>query len=157
MIKIEPWILMSLKRVSVNMAFILNQRYLWHYFFASAWLQNEVSIFAMILNMYAAPCSHQAGAMKLTYKNRELKQWWQQKCSRVRLAKQQLCSCIMFFLYISLPSLHVYDVKLPNFMFCRGWEHKTILITTIFVYFFCEVRCSPFKFNSWENRQPVTN
>ena len=29
------------------------------------------------------------------------------------------------FLYFSLPSLYVYDVKLPNFMFCRGREHKT--------------------------------
>ena len=29
------------------------------------------------------------------------------------------------FLYISLPSLHGYDVKLPNFMFCGEREHKT--------------------------------
>ena len=26
------------------------------------------------------------------------------------------------FLYISLPSLHDYDVKLPHFWFCRGRE-----------------------------------
>ena len=32
------------------------------YFFAGAWLQNKVSIFAMILNIYIAPCSQQAGA-----------------------------------------------------------------------------------------------
>ena len=32
------------------------------YFFADAWLQNKVSIFAMILNIYIAPCSQQAGA-----------------------------------------------------------------------------------------------
>ena len=31
------------------------------------------------------------------------------------------------FLYISLPSLHDYNVKLPNFMFCRGQEQKTRL------------------------------
>ena len=29
------------------------------------------------------------------------------------------------FLYIPLPSLHDYDVKLPNFTFCGGREHKT--------------------------------
>ena len=46
------------------MAFILNQRYLCNltYFFAGAGLQNKVSIFAMILNIYVAPCSQQAGA-----------------------------------------------------------------------------------------------
>ena len=32
------------------------------YFFAGAGLQNKVSIFAMILNIYKAPCSQQAGA-----------------------------------------------------------------------------------------------
>ena len=29
------------------------------------------------------------------------------------------------FLYISLPSLHDYNVKLPIFTFCRGREQKT--------------------------------
>ena len=29
------------------------------------------------------------------------------------------------FLYISLPSLHDYNVKVPNFTFCQGREHKT--------------------------------
>ena len=29
------------------------------------------------------------------------------------------------FLYISQPSLHDYNVKVPNFTFCRGREHKT--------------------------------
>ena len=29
------------------------------------------------------------------------------------------------FLYISLPSLHDYDVKVPNFTFCGGRERKT--------------------------------
>ena len=29
------------------------------------------------------------------------------------------------FLYISLPSLQDYDVKMPNFMFCGGRERKT--------------------------------
>ena len=35
----------------------------------------------------------------------------------------------------TLPSLHVYDVKLPSFTFYAGREHKT----TIFLLF-CEVR-----------------
>ena len=35
------------------------------------------------------------------------------------------------FLYISLPSLHDYNVKVPNFTFCRGRENKT---TTFFFF-----------------------
>ena len=48
------------------------------------------------------------------------------KAMLFRFAKQQLCTCITLFLYISLPSLLDYDVKVPKFTFCRGWEHKTI-------------------------------
>ena len=52
---------------------------------------------------------------------------------RFRLTKQQLCTCItFFFLYISLPLLHDYNVKPSGFMFYRGREHKT----TIFFFFF---------------------
>ena len=36
------------------------------------------------------------------------------------------------FLYISLPSLNDYDVKLPNFTFCREGEQKT---TSSFFFF----------------------
>ena len=32
-----------------------------------------------------------------------------------------------FFLYISLPSLHDHDVKLPNFTVCGGGKHKTTI------------------------------
>ena len=32
------------------------------------------------------------------------------------------------FLHISLPLLHHYDVKLPNFTFYGGREYKTIFI-----------------------------
>ena len=38
----------------------------------------------------------------------------------LRLSKQQLCTCITLFRsfqYISLPSVHDYDVKVPNFTF----------------------------------------
>ena len=39
------------------------------------------------------------------------------------------------FLYISLPSLHDYDVKMPNFTFCRGREHNTTTFFFLFLYF----------------------
>ena len=35
------------------------------------------------------------------------------------------------FLYISVPSLPDYNVKVPEFTFCRGREHKT---TTFFSF-----------------------
>ena len=44
----------------------------------------------------------------------------QQKSNRLRSAKQRLCTCITLFC-----TLHDYDVKLPNFTFCGGGEHKT--------------------------------
>ena len=47
------------------------------------------------------------------------------------------------FLYISLPSLHVYEVKMPNFTVSAGREHK---LTTFF--FFPDLRYSPSEFNS---------
>ena len=43
------------------------------------------------------------------------------------------------FLYISLPSLYDYDLKMPNFTFCGGREHTT---TTFFFF-------------SWTSIQPV--
>ena len=49
----------------------------------------------------------------------------------LRSAKQQLFTCITLFCTISLPSLHVYDMKLPNFTSYGGREHKT----TIFFFF----------------------
>ena len=58
--------------------------------------------------------------------SRELKQRGRQKSNRFRLAEQQLCTCFTDFLYISLPSLHDYSVKVPNFTFCRGREHKQL-------------------------------
>ena len=32
------------------------------------------------------------------------------------------------FLYVSLPLMHDYDVKLPNFTFCGGHEQKTTIL-----------------------------
>ena len=62
--------------------------------------------------------------------NRELKQRRRrrqrerEKSNRFRLVKRQRCPRIMLFLYISSPPLHDYNVKVPNFTFCRGREHK---------------------------------
>ena len=39
------------------------------------------------------------------------------------------------FLYISLPSLHDYNVKLPNFSFCRGWEQTDNNFLFLFLNF----------------------
>ena len=47
------------------------------------------------------------------------------KNGKKAISKQQLCTCITPFLYISLPSLHDYDMRLPNFMFCGGRERET--------------------------------
>ena len=38
-----------------------------------------------------------------------------QKAIGLDWQNKQLCTCITPFLYISLPSLHDYDVKIPNF------------------------------------------
>ena len=63
---------------------------------------------------------------------RRRRQRERQKRNRFRQAKQLLCTCITLFFYISLPSLHNYNVKLPNFTFCGGREQKT---TTFFLLF----------------------
>jgi len=56
------------------------------------------------------------------------------KSNRLRLAKQLITQLHVqhAFLYISLPSLLDYDVKLPHFTFYGGPEH----CTTIFFFFF---------------------
>ena len=65
---------------------------------------------------------------------RELKQrrWrrqrQQQKNQQVQIGKTTL-KVYHAFLYITLPSLHDYDEKLPNFTFCGGRELKTTLFS----------------------------
>ena len=56
------------------------------------------------------------------------------------------------FLYISLSSLHGYDVKMTIFTFCEGLEHKT---TTFFLFSWPSV--SLLEFNSRKNCQYLTN
>ena len=62
---------------------------------------------------------------------RRRRQRERQKSSRVLSPKQQLCTSHAF-LYISLPSLHDYAVKLANFTFRGGRERRR----TIFFFFF---------------------
>ena len=50
----------------------------------------------------------------------------------VKQAKQQLCTCITLFLYISLPPLHDYDVKMPNYSFYGGRKQATRKFTFSF-------------------------
>ena len=65
------------------------------------------------------------------YKYRELKQRRRhrerQKSNRFRLANNNFARAHAF-LYISQPSLHDYDVKVPNFTFCRGREHNFLFL-----------------------------
>ena len=49
----------------------------------------------------------------------------------------------MFFLYISLPTLHEYDAKMPIFTFCGGREHNT---TTFFFFSWTPVH-GPLEFS----------
>ena len=74
------------------------------------------------------------------------------KSNRLRLAKHHFWMCITLFLNISLPSLHNYNVKLPNFTFCRRHKHKP---TSFFS--FSELWYSPLKFNSRKICQHLTN
>ena len=91
-------------------------------------MENTADIIYEIINIKA---------QGLSVNNRELKQRRGQRqrerqtSNRFRLEKQQLCTCITLFLYISLPSLPYYNVKVPKFTFCRGREHKT---TTFFFF-----------------------
>ena len=62
--------------------------------------------------------------------NRELKERRRQKAVGLDWQNNNLARASRF-LYISLPSLYDYDVKIPSFTFCGGREHKT---TTLFFF-----------------------
>ena len=55
------------------------------------------------------------------------------------------------FLYISLPSLHDYSVKLPNFMFYGGRKQATTNFLS-----FSKIECCPQEHNSREIRWHLT-
>ena len=67
---------------------------------------------------------------------RELKQQRRQLERQIRtsfwLTKQQLCTRNTLFLYIYLPTLNDYEVKLSNYSFYEGRENKR----KIFSFFF---------------------
>ena len=65
---------------------------------------------------------------------------------RFILAKQQLCTSITLFLYISLPSLQVYKVNAPKFTFYRGREQKTVMIS---LCYFCSNASRDQSINSY--------
>ena len=76
----------------------------------------------------------------------ELKQW-QQWSLQLKVKKTTTTTLHMHhtFSYTSLPSLHDYDVKVPNFLFCAGKNKRA---TTFF--FFPELRYStPEKCYFW--------
>ena len=74
------------------------------------------------------------------------------KKAKVSIGKTTILHVHHAFLYISLPSLHDYDVKISNFTFCQGREHK---ITTFF--FFSELWYRLLEFNSREKCQHLMN
>ena len=68
------------------------------------------------------------------------------KGSWFRLAKQaELCTCITPFCTFLCPSLHDYNVKVPNFTFCRGREHKTTF------FFFSWTLIQAVRIQLWKN------
>ena len=87
---------------------------------------------------------------------KELKQWRRrrqrerQKSNRFRLAKQQHLHVHHAFLCISFPSLHDYNVKMPNFTFWRGRENTRQRLS----YSFLELRYSLSEFK-WLKKLPT--
>ena len=57
------------------------------------------------------------------------------------------------FLCVSFPSLHYYNVKMPNFTFWRGRENTRQRLS----YSFLERRCSLLEFKSRKNCQHLTD
>ena len=47
------------------------------------------------------------------------------QCERQKIGKTTILHVHHAFLYISFLSLHDYDMKMPNFMFCGRCEQKT--------------------------------
>ena len=69
------------------------------------------------------------------------RQQQRQKSSRFKTGKTITLNVDhVFFLYISLPSLHDYDLKVPNFTFYGEREHKIITF-----FFFSSTSIQTFK------------
>ena len=89
--------------------------------------------------------SHLWSANRELYQRLQRRHRKRQKSYRFRLAKQQIFTCI---------SLHDFDVRLRNFMFCWGREHKT---TTFFSFFLNFHTVLEFLFNSRKICQHLAN
>ena len=103
-----------------------NEHALFHTGFQS-WPRKSTPVFRLGLKDLCIVCQ----LNRELEQRRRRRQQERQKSNRVLSPKQQLCTS-QAFLYISLPSLHDYHVKLPNFMF-RGGRERT---KTIFFFFF---------------------
>ena len=120
--------------------------------------REQVEGILMLAGWSDTQCDKPMSSLLETYINTDFKiprrrrQQKRRKRKKFRLAKQQLGTCIMLFCRVSLPSLHVYDVKLRNFTLYGGREHNATIFS-----FFCEVRYSPLEFHSSKNHQPMTN
>ena len=81
---------------------------------------------------------------------RRRRQREQQKINRIRYQNNNFARAFHAFLYISLPTLHDYDVKMPNFLFCGELKHKAMT-------FFPDLRYSLLEFSSGKICQHLTN
>ena len=100
-----------------------------HLFVSPTSMQQALTSFKMVIS-FACLLSVRPllSSMAVLYENRELKQRRprrqreRHKGNRLSFAKNNSAYA---FLLISLPSMHDYDVKMPNFTFCGGHEQKT--------------------------------
>ena len=122
----------------------------------SSFLCSIVSLFYYILKQLFTSVSVDCGGyfpsllrglVNREFTQRRRRQQQERLKSKIfRQAKQHLCT------YISLPSLHDYNVELPNFTFCRGREQKT---TTFF--FFTWTLMQSFRVHLQKICQHLTN
>ena len=83
---------------------------------------------------------------------RRRRQRERQKSNRFQIGKTTTLHVHRAFLHISLPPLHDYNVKVPNFTFCRGRERRQQLS-----FSFPWLWHSPLEFHSKKNCQHLTN
>lgn len=73
---------------------------------------------------------------------------------RLRLAKQQLCSCIKLFCTFPIVVVaRLRPKKMPDFTFCGGQEHKTDILFPFLIFNIY----SPVEFNLRQIRQHFVN
>ena len=84
--------------------------------------------------------------------------WRRRRRQRARnrfiLAKQQLCTCTRFLIFVHFLAVRctTYNVKVPNFTFCREQEHKTAIF-----FFFCWTLIQSFRIQLKNIWQHLTN